>query len=83
MRFRRDDVPDVMFAYWTYIWEQVQWDQSYRSVQPLHSVGDATVGWVNDFVIQMALDLDVEALVAEALPDADGTRWLRAQLVWT
>jgi hypothetical protein len=24
VRFRRDHMPDVTFAYWTYIWEQVQ-----------------------------------------------------------
>jgi hypothetical protein len=81
IRFHRDSAPGVTFAYWTYIWEQVQWHQSYRFTSPLGSVSDASVGWVNDFIFQMDLDLDDD--IGEALPDADGTRWLRARLVWS
>jgi hypothetical protein len=40
------------------------------------------VGWSNDFVFQMDLDLEDDAYVAGATEDADGTRWLRALLVW-
>jgi hypothetical protein len=77
--FTRDSEPDRKYCYWTYVWEQVAWEKSYRSVS-----GDPPgLGWVGDFVFQLDLQLGDPAEIRKAPPpDEEGVQWIRADLVW-